>query len=442
MKTAILVPRRAGIEDRDRLWAFCRPRWEQQFPDWPIIEGTHQRGPFNRSAALNAAAKQAPDADVFLLIDADVIADPEAVRSAVEVAHATERCVISHHERIMLNKAGTSKVLGGYDGPWRVRSMVANVYTDSVSCALAVPRAVWDEVGGFDERYENWGYEDSAFAIAAETLTGRTFLRLASELYHLHHAPSPGAAKDSPTRLANQARLARYQAAAGDPDAIRALLHDVAPPERVTGRIPRILHRTVPAETTVEVEAWWDQFRTLHPGWDLRTYREPIDPADWPLCGRLLASCTSGAQRAGLLRLEALVTYGGVYCDSDVEPFRSFEPLLHSPAFAAWEDETTVPDAVLGAEPHHPAFELALAKAMSCIEGGGDAYQSGPAVTTEVLPNRDDVLLLPPGAFYPHHYLEKSKANDPVGPWVFCRHMWAHSWGTPAQKASIEKRQR
>lgn len=439
MKTVILVPRRSDGGHRDRLWEFTRRRWESF--GWPIIEGVSPDGPFNRAAALNEAAMLAGDWDVALIIDADVIAHPPSVRDAVDTARGIGRMVVSHSDRIMLNRTGTEKVLGGYDGPWRIRQMVETVYTDSVSCCVAVPRALWDLVGGFDEKFSGWGYEDTAFQIAAETLSGKPLMRLASELFHLHHPVSPEAAKQSPTRKANAERRDRYIAASGNTEAIEWLIAEPAielPPTR----IPRILHRTVPAETTEEVEAWWDGFQQLHPGWTFQTWRDPLDPKDWPLTGDLWSRCKNGAQLAGLIRLEALVTHGGVYVDSDVQPLRSLEPLLQMRGFAGWEDETTVPDAVLGAEPSHPGFVACLEKARSVIGGGGDAYQSGPAVTTEILPDRSDVLVLPPGAFYPHHYLQKNASSENDGPWVFCRHMWHGSWLNDKQRASIDKRQR
>lgn len=435
-RTVLIVPRRADGGRRDQLWTFCRAWWERDHPDWPIIEGHHLQGPFNRSAAVNDAAKC--EWDIAVIIDADVLANADAVRTAAEVAAATGRIVMSHNERIMLNKAGTDKVLSGYRGPWRLRPMVETVYTDSVSCAVAVPRSLWDLVGGMDERFSGWGFEDSAFVIAAETLGGKPLIRLASELFHLHHPVSPEASKTSPTYSHNRARLTAYQEANGNPDAIRALLAGASD----TSRIPRILHRTVPEETTEEVERWWARFQELHPGWEFRTYREPINPKDWPLTGDLFRRCANGAQKAGLIRLEALVTHGGIYVDSDVEPFCSLEPLLSLSAFAAWEDETTVPDAVLGAEPNHPAFQEMLGKARASIEGGGDAWLSGPGVTTACLPSRSDVLVLPPGAFYAAHYLQKGKLSEPNQPYEFARHHWKHSWGSEAQRRSIESRQR
>lgn len=195
--------------------------------------------------------------------------------------------------------------------------------------------------------------------------------------------------------------------------------------------IPPILHRTVPTETTPEVEGWWDHWCDLHPGWEHSTWRDPIDPADFPRTAHAWPRCSSGAQLAGLIRLEALWHHGGIYLDSDVEGYRALNPLLHLPAFAAWEDERTVPDAVLGAEPHHPAIDTCLVLALARLDGG--AWESGPGVTTEVLRDRTDVLLLPPASFYPYHWSPAAKrrgrhAPHWRNPWTFGAHHWQASW--------------
>lgn len=448
LNVVILVPRRSDRGRRDRLWKFAEEWWRRDFPDWPIFEG-HDDGPypFNRALAVNRAAEDAGEWDVAHVIDADVLADPLAVRTAVDLADLTRTLVVAHDRRMMLTKPGTEKVLSGYRGPWDERGMVQRTWPDSVSCSVSVPRQLWDELGGMDELFVGWGFEDTAFSIAAEAFTGRPCVRVNADVWHLYHDANPDAKAKSPTFIANKARCDRYRAAVRDREAVEVLLSEVrahrSPSQLSPSRIPRVLHRTVPEQTTREVEAWWGRFQDLHPGWEFRTHRDPLDPKDWPLTGDLWDRCSNGAQKAGLIRLEALVTHGGVYVDSDMEPFRSLEPLLNVPAFAAWEDETTVPDAVLGSEPNHPAFVQMVEKARSVIEGGGDAWQSGPGVTTELLPGRSDVLLLPPGAFYPAHYLEKKALGTRTdAPWVFAEHKWSHSWGSESQKASIAKRQR
>lgn len=441
MNVVILCPRRPDGGHRDRLWAHCKALWEERH-GWLIVEGEHLEGPFNRSKAINDAVDRAGVWDVALIVDADVICAPGSVQAAVEIAAKTDQLVVAHDERIMLNQRGTEKILDGFKGSWRDRSMVEKVWLDSVSCAIAMSHPLWEMAGPFDELFVGWGREDTAFRIACEVETG-PIVKVCGETFHMWHPLAPETRQSNPLRQANEKRHQAYVAARGDRDRVRALrMEQVALPDT---KIPRILHRTVPQETTEQVEQWWAEFERLHPGWDCQTHRDPLDPAEWPLTGDLFSRCQNGAQLAGLVRLECLFTYGGVYADADVEPFRSFEPLLRCEAFAAWEDETTVPDAVLGARPGHPAFEEMIAKARAAIEGGADAWGSGPGVTTACLPGRDDVLVLPPGAFYPYSYLQKNKRDETTAeanPWAFCVHHWHHSWGSDAQKASIAKRQR
>lgn len=198
--------------------------------------------------------------------------------------------------------------------------------------------------------------------------------------------------------------------------------------------IPRILFRTVPAETTAEVEAWWEHACSLHPGWEHRTYRDPIDPTDWATSD-LWPKCLAGAQFADVIRLEALERHGGVYVDSDVEVFRPFTPLLGVEMFAGWEDDQSIPNAVLGAVPHHPAVRLALHRIREYIEHPHESRSTAERIwiagnMTTVLQGRPDVLTLPPGSLYPVHYRETSDVRDPMRawPWAFCRHHWRHSW--------------
>lgn len=447
MKTVVLVPRRAGREDRDRIWKFCRSWWENDH-DWPIIEGEHDDGgPFNRAAALNVAADQAGDWDAAVCIDADVLIDAKQVRSAVSLALVSGGPVLAYDERVHLSTRGTQRVMQGFTGNWVHRGFVEAMLRDSCSSAYVVTRELWDAVGGFDERFAGWGWEDVAFRCATETVSGIELVKISGKLFHLHHVVSGENNRKESTFVANKARGELYREARWDGEAMEALLSQSVRPRRplaarapevsVAGQtIPRILHRTVPTETSEEVERFWERACELHPGWEHRTWRDPLDPAEWPLTATTWAACASGAQRAGLIRLEALVRDGGIYLDSDVELYRPLDSLLGVSAFAGWEDRKTIPDAVIGACPHHPVFERMLEQAVRAVELGFGAWESGPGITTAMLPNRSDVLLLPPGSFFPYHWGERSRRNDDhrnEQPWAFGAHHWAASWLTPAQ---------
>ncbi|MGH7533990.1 MAG: galactosyltransferase-related protein, partial [Gemmatimonadales bacterium] len=323
----ILVPRRRDHGYRDEVWAWVRAWWERELPELPIFEGHHDDGLFNRSAACNAAAAAATAAgpwDVALLIDADVFCDPPRVREALVLAVGEgNRMVLPFTRRHNLNQPGTRRIMAGDRGSW-VR-YIAKTYREMCSSCIAIPRALWDQVGGFDERFQGWGFEDNAFAAACETF-GTTLTKIDGELWHLFHPTALEGRPGTPSFRANRARADAYQAAIGNPDAIRSLQRGeevlilAAQPNE---NIPRILHRVVPEISPPESELWWLQFAALHPDWTLMTHRDPLQPADWPLTARYWTKCRTGAQLAGLVRLEALWRWGGVYVDQDVEPYRS-----------------------------------------------------------------------------------------------------------------------
>lgn len=193
--------------------------------------------------------------------------------------------------------------------------------------------------------------------------------------------------------------------------------------------IPKILFRTVPESTTYEVEAFWDKAQELHPDWAFVTYRDPVDDSLFPLTSPHWDRCQNGAQRAGLIRFEGLYNHGGVYIDSDVEPYRQLDGLLGCYAFAGYEDASCIPDAVLGSEPGTDLMKLCIEKAIGCLHEG--AWHSGPGVITNTFPLYKNALLLPPGSFYPYHYTEKERRHEDFHaqyPWAFGAHHWAGSW--------------
>lgn len=430
-REVILVPRRADNGFRDALWDWTKGWWEREQSHMPIFEGHHDSGQFNRAAAVNRAAALAGDWDVAVIIDSDVICDPQRVKDAVALAHETGKLVYPHDVRKDLNQGGSRRVMAGDQGNWD--RYVHKRYPDMVSSVIVVPRRLWDEIGGFDESFEGWGYEDTAFAAAADTF-GKGHIRLPGEVWHFWHPTAREGRPGTPTWSINSAKGQRYRAAIGNVAAIRALQAEprLAPaPERGGSGIPRILHRVVPEQTPAIAERWWAEFARLHPDWTLLTHRDPLKPSDWPLTARQWPRVANGAQLADLVRLEALLRWGGVYVDQDVQPLHALDPLLSLQGFAAWEDERCVPNAVLGAAPDHPAIRQCLDLAIRRMPRG--TWEAGPGVTTEVLPGRADFLVLPPGSFYAVHYRDPDRdqlmAEFDVAahPWAFVLH---HYWGS------------
>lgn len=237
MTAVILVPRRHDPDrPRDRLWDWCRTYWQPLAV--PIIEGWDTSdGPFNRSAAVNDAAARADEIrrwDVAIIMDADTVASLAAVQAAAELARRSpEQLVLPYGQgcRWMCSRALTDTLLGSDPRVplFDARLTHANgtgrpdPYQGFRSGIVAVPRRVWDTVGGMDERFVGWGGEDDAFADACDTLCA-PMVRYPDDnwLFHLWH-PSARPAHRDPHYIANRARADAYRLARRHPERMLAL---------------------------------------------------------------------------------------------------------------------------------------------------------------------------------------------------------------------------
>lgn len=219
MKIVILVPRRKDNGRRDAIWSYVKSRWVAEHPTWKIHEGFHNTGPFNRSAAINAAARKAGKWDVAVVADSDSFVGPDKIDLAVELAASSGQMVLAFEWWNALTEAMSDQVIAGFNGHWEA-GMIASVQ-GTCSSMIAVPRALWDDVGGFDDGMRGWGAEDVAFWRACEALGGGT-QRVPGVCWHLWHASA-----DRPHIGENIARVERYGAAANDPVAMRALLAEL-----------------------------------------------------------------------------------------------------------------------------------------------------------------------------------------------------------------------
>lgn len=246
----ILVPRRADNGIRDTIWAHLRQRWEAL--GYPVVEGHHdeREGPFNRSRAINRAARAAGGWDVALILDGDVWVQPHQLEGAEMDALSTGRLAFGHTAWWCTTAATRDAILNPLrlqrwwehpvdydldrydtwpDEAWSIRNPI------SYSCVMAVRRDLWDAVGGFDERFQGWGAEDWAWHVSCEELAGPS-LRQPEPVIHLHHpmceeARAANAHERNALHDANVQLGKAYYAARGHPNRLRRL-HRQAAQER------------------------------------------------------------------------------------------------------------------------------------------------------------------------------------------------------------------
>jgi hypothetical protein len=237
---AIIVPRRSDGGLRDVWWNFTETWLEDHHPEWEIIIGDSPEGPFNRGAALNAAADiaLAKGHEVLVVHDGDNITDPARLEEAVVRAAKTGKawfpsdCYIYLDEQSSLDfrrqqmREGCHPALG-CTGHWWPRpawfkeninpatvraepGYNASVRNRHISGILAVPASAWVKVGGFMP-LTGWGREDSIFWLLLEHLTGQPSYLAGTTIHFWHdHAAADTTAeiKRENTKILNEFRVA------------------------------------------------------------------------------------------------------------------------------------------------------------------------------------------------------------------------------------------
>ncbi len=212
MRAVVIVLWQPGDPWRERLWAYARARWEAIGLE--VIEGTAA----NLWQCRNAGARAAGAWDAAIFADADIVlAAPEQAHAALAKAVAANAYTACYSELDMLSEDDTRSVLAGAN-PNQVG--VAHQWFGVWIGAYAIGRALWDDLGGYDERFAPYAGQDIAIIQAAGTLGGLD--RVPGTAYHLWHesAPARGRAPGEGTGDL----WPRYTAATHHPEKMRELL--------------------------------------------------------------------------------------------------------------------------------------------------------------------------------------------------------------------------
>jgi hypothetical protein len=202
MRAVILVPRRADGGRRDALWEFTRAWLTRNHPDYDLFEGASPDGPFNRGAAINAAARAAGDWDVAVVHDGDNFLNPRRLVEAIGLAHSTGIAHIAHSTYLYLPKDSSDEILANPAGPWwpdlQINDANPNVDRERynryaihrhVSGVVAIPKRVWAATNGFAE-LTGWGSEDSLHIVMCNALGGGVRW-VPGACFHLWHEHNP-----------------------------------------------------------------------------------------------------------------------------------------------------------------------------------------------------------------------------------------------------------
>ncbi|WP_416986615.1 glycosyltransferase [Streptomyces sp. T028] len=177
------------------------PRWRSRLEEF-TDEYVHayKSGDFNRSWGLNVGVVNCRSRTPFVcVLDADALVDRDFVRRNVArfLAPAVG-AFLPFTDLLYLDRESSRRAVarrtveraGDVDLAY-VRGFL--VHRASGMCAW-LRRDVYEEIHGFDERYEGWGGEDLDFVLRLQRVTA--FRYFDDPLLHIHHPVAPGIVRD------------------------------------------------------------------------------------------------------------------------------------------------------------------------------------------------------------------------------------------------------
>jgi inositol phosphorylceramide mannosyltransferase catalytic subunit len=225
--------------------------------------------------------------------------------------------------------------------------------------------------------------------------------------------------------------------------------------------IRRTLHRLWLGQRPrpAQYDAFWADWQALHPTWTLVTWTDHNLPPlinDSIVEDLVLTARSAGipmshdravaVARADVIAYELVWRFGGVYVNCDMQPLKSFEPLLKHSMFVGKEDDHYLCNAVIGAERHHPLLADIIDKLpnnYSRHRTAGMELATGPQFLTRVAEeyDGDDVTVLPREAFYFAHHGSIQPGEDASAFVIRAREAGAyalHHWGHRTQEGDLQ----
>jgi ubiquinone/menaquinone biosynthesis C-methylase UbiE len=161
-------------------------------------------GPYNRSWAFNIGAWQNHGkTGTICFLDADLLVQADFLNNGLNEMKTGHLAVCPFSEMVYLDSACTDQAikdrLEQSNHSFNAQNYKGRVFTDSQGGAIWVELTLYMEIGGHNEGFRGWGYEDREFW---DRLARKTNIkRLPGRLLHLHHPPPQ---MQDPYALANQ----------------------------------------------------------------------------------------------------------------------------------------------------------------------------------------------------------------------------------------------
>ena len=200
--------------------------YAHEFPGWELIVADDRSPTYASGRAANAGALAA-SGEILVRNDGDSLVPAAQVARAVSLARA-EPGVVKAYRRYRRLSGVASRACSSYRDVLEADGSAIEweMFEAQSHGVMAVRRECFLEVGGYDPRFQGWGYDDIAFDVAAGRWSSR---RVDGDLFHIWHPPDPATDADDPDHAANLALFDRYSRATDELEVLAAIRAEAAP---------------------------------------------------------------------------------------------------------------------------------------------------------------------------------------------------------------------
>ena len=209
LNIGIVIPWR---EKPSRVPAFnALLKWySENLPNAKIFLSDRKTEVWSMSGSRNDGVYSARKAgcDVIVLNDADTFPRIDPLLESIEAASKDDKIHLPYTEYRFLNEDNTKKF---FDGVPLEQFDIRLINTEECSGVNVFSPNAWDLIGGGDEKFQGWGYEDNAMHYVHKVVHGVPYVKHKGIVYALYHETQLGTGVPDQNTLNNRALYELYK---------------------------------------------------------------------------------------------------------------------------------------------------------------------------------------------------------------------------------------